>query len=115
MWIRSGTFQATRNWQKALSRHQNRPKLPSTLEKYREQVKTYLDQNLQKTVIYQRLREDYGYEGSYSSVRQFVLRLKPVEKEVFVRVNTEPGKEMQVDFGHVGPIVDLKTKRTRNG
>lgn len=66
-------------------------------------------------MIYQRLREDYGYEGSCSSVRRFVLRLKPVEKEVFVRVNTEPGKEMQVDFGHVGPIVDPKTKRTRNG
>ena len=91
------------------------PKTPSTLEDYREKVQDCLDQNLQMTVIYQRLREDYSYEGSYSSVRRFVHRLKPIEKEVFVRVNTEPGEEMQVDFGYVGQIFDPKTKRTRNG
>ena len=91
------------------------PKMPSTLENYREKVQDYLDQNLQMTVIYQRLREDYSYEGSYSSVRRFVHHLKPVEKEAFVRVNTEPGEEMQVDFGYVGQIFDPKTKRTRNG
>jgi len=91
------------------------PKTPSTLENYQEIVKNYLDQNLQMTVIYQRLRENYGYEGSYSSVRRFVHHFKPVEKEVFTRVNTEPGEEMQVDFGFVGQIFDPRTKKTRNG
>lgn len=91
------------------------PKTPSTLEYYREKVRDYLDQNLQMTVIYQRLRENYSYEGSYSSVRRFVHHLKPIEKEVFVRVNTEPGEEMQVDFGYIGQIYDPKAKRTRKG
>lgn len=91
------------------------PKTPSTLETYREKVQNYLDQNLQMTVIYQRLREESSYEGSYSSVRRFVHQLKPMEKEAFVRVHTEPGEEMQVDFGYVGQIFDPKTKRTRNG
>lgn len=45
------------------------PKNPSTLENYREMVQKYLDQGLQMTVIYQRMRENCGYEGSYSSVR----------------------------------------------
>lgn len=91
------------------------PKTPSTLENYRRIVQSYLDQKVRMTVIYQRLRENYSYEGSYSSVRRFVHHLSPEEKEVYIRVNTEPGEEMQVDFGYVGQIFDSKTKRTRNG
>jgi transposase len=91
------------------------PKTPSTLENSRAIVQNYLDQNLQMTVIYQRLRENYGYEGSYSSVRRFVHHLRPVEKEVYVRVHTEPGEELQVDFGSIGQIFDPKTGKTRNG
>lgn len=91
------------------------PKIPSTLENYREIVQKYLDQGLQMTVIYQRMRENYGYEGSYSSVRRFVHRMRPEEKEAYVRVNSEPGEEMQVDFGSIGQIYDPKTGKMRNG
>lgn len=49
--------------------------------------------------IWQRLRDDYGYKGSYSSVRRFVRQIEPMEKEVFVRVHSETGEELQVDFG----------------
>jgi hypothetical protein len=40
-------------------------------------------------------------------------RLKPVEPEVFIRVHTEPGEDMQVDFGSVGQLYDPVTKRLR--
>ena len=91
------------------------PKIPSTLENYRGMVQKYLDQSLQMTVIYQRLRENYGYEGSYSSVRRFVHHLNPVDQETFVRVHSEPGEEMQVDFGYIGQIFDPRTGKMRNG
>ena len=91
------------------------PRIPSTLENYREAVQKYLDQGLQMTVIYQRIRENYGYDGSYSSVRRFVHHLRPVEKESYVRVNSEPGEEMQVDFGGVGLIFDPKMGKLRKG
>ena len=91
------------------------PKNPSTLENYREMVQKYLDQGLQMTVIYQRMRENCGYEGSYSSVRRFVHHLRPVEVETFVRVNSEPGEEMQVDFGSIGQIFDPRSGKMRNG
>jgi transposase len=69
-------------------------------------VKKYLDQELEMTVILQRLREDHGYQGSYSSVRRFVHHIQPKENEAYVRVHSEPGEEMQVDFGSIGQVYD---------
>ncbi len=91
------------------------PKAPSTVEGYREVVKKYLQQGLEMTAIFQRLRDDYGYQGSYSSVRRFVHHVQPEEKEAYVRVHTEPGEELQVDFGSIGQIYDLKAGKMRKG
>lgn len=91
------------------------PQIPSTLENYREIVQKYLELGLQMTVIYQRLRENYGYEGSYSAVRRFVHHLRPDEQEAYVRVHSEPGEEMQVDFGSIGQVFDPRSGKIRNG
>ena len=71
---------------------------PSTVEPYAEIVERLLNQGVEMTAIWQRLREDYGYTGSYSSVRRFVHRLRPTEPRVVVRVQAAPGEEAQVDF-----------------
>ena len=91
------------------------PKIPSTVEEHRETVQKYLKQGLEMTAIFQRLCEDHGYQGSYSAVRRFVHRVQPAEKEVFVRVHSEPGEELQVDFGSIGPIYDPKAGKMRKG
>ena len=84
------------------------PKSPSTLEGYAGVVERMLEQGVEMTAMWQRLREDHGYSGSYSSVRRFVRRLRPVDlsQEAVIRVHTEPGEEMQVDFGSVGKLFD---------
>jgi transposase len=89
------------------------PRIPSSLEKHREVVQRYLDQGVEMTAIWLRLKENYGYEGSYSSVRRFVRHLRPVQKEAFIRVHTQPGEEMQVDFGTVGQMFDPNSGRMR--
>jgi len=91
------------------------PKAPSTVEGYREVVEKYVQQGLEMTAIFQRLRDDYGYQGSYSSVRRFVHRVQPEEKEAYVRVHSEPGEDLQVDFGSIGPIYDPKAGKMRKG
>ena len=91
------------------------PKKPSTLEPYQEVVKQMIEQGVEMTAMWQRLRSDHGYEGSYSSVRRFVHRLqcpKPGDKAV-IRVHSEPGEEMQVDFGSVGQLFDPGCGRLR--
>ncbi len=89
------------------------PRQVSTVEPYREVIQDWLKQGVEMTAIWLRLRENFGYSGGYSSIRRFVHRLAPVEPEVFVRVHSEPGEDLQVDFGSVGQLYDPVTKRIR--
>jgi transposase len=89
------------------------PRQVSTLEPYREKMQEWLKQGVEMTAMWLRLQENYGYKGGYSSIRRFVHRLDPVEPEVFIRVQSEPGEDMQVDFGTVGQLYDPVTKRLR--
>jgi transposase len=85
----------------------------STVEPYEETVRDFLDQEVEIRAIWQRLREDYGYTGSYSSVRRFVRRLEPKGPDAVCRIETPPGVEAQVDFGSAGPQWDSRTGRRR--
>lgn len=91
---------------------QPRP-VASSVEPYRPLVQSWLEQQLELTAMYQRLREDHGYQGSYSAIRRFVAHLAPPQPEAVVRVHTAPGEELQVDFGAVGPLFDPVQGRLR--
>ena len=82
------------------------PKIISSLEPYCEVVKTLRKQEVEMVAIWQRLKEDYGYSGSYSSVRRYVAHLEPKQPEAYARVHCAAGEEMQVDFGSVGQLFD---------
>lgn len=61
--------------------------------------------------IFQDLRSDYNYCGSYDSVKRYVRKLRGVQPEVFARLETAPGEEAQIDFGLGAPT--LKAGRYR--
>jgi transposase len=82
------------------------PRPESTVTPYREVVDSLLGDGVELAAILTRLREDHGYTGSYSSVRRFVSQIHPNKPEVFVRVQTAPGEEAQVDFSNVKPLYD---------
>lgn len=86
----------------------------STVEPYRGVVKKLVDQGVEMVAIHNRLARNHGYTGSYTSVRRFVAKLSPKESEVFVRIETPPGQEAQVDFGGVGKMRDPKSGKLRN-
>ena len=89
------------------------PRTGSTVEPYADVVHQLLEQDVEMVAIFQRLRDDHGYRGSYSSVRRYVRRQRPSEPRVVVRVHTAPGEEAQVDFGPVGRLYDPATDRLR--
>lgn len=89
------------------------PRMASTVEPFCEVVQRLLDEQVEMTAIWLRLRDDYGYSGSYSSVRRFADRLRPAVAEACVRVHCAPGEEMQVDFAYVGRLFDPLTQRLR--
>jgi transposase len=90
------------------------PQTKSSLVPHRDVIEQLLDQGVEMTAIWQRLQENYGYQGSYSAVRRYVHRLRPVEPEAFVRVHTVPGEELQVDFGSAGQLYDPLSGRLRS-
>jgi hypothetical protein len=71
-----------------------------------------LDQGLSARRIYQDLAQDHGCSASYWSVRRFVQGLGGTELPMR-RMEVEPGREAQVDFGSGAPIIDAAGKRRK--
>jgi len=51
--------------------------------------------------IYRRLRDEYGYPGSYDQVRRYVKRHRQKERQTFIPLAHEPGQRLEADFGHI--------------
>jgi len=91
------------------------PSLPgpaSSLEPYRSLVLQYRQKGVEIRALHAILHER-GFGGSYSALRRFVGRLEDTLPETFVRVETPPGEEAQVDFGFAGLLHDPVTARVR--
>jgi len=89
------------------------PQQISGLEPFADTVRQLREQGCEMTAIWARLRDDYGYKGSYSSVRRYIHQVDPPAPHVTVRVFTAPGEEAQVDFGSVGRLYDPRQQRPR--
>ena len=54
-------------------------------------------------ILFQELRRERGYQGSYETVRRFVRPLRSAEQaaeRATVRFETPPGQQSQIDWGH---------------
>jgi len=49
--------------------------------------------------IHQDLAEEHAFTGSYQAVKRFVYKLRQTQPIPVVRIECQPGEEMQVDFG----------------
>lgn len=85
----------------------------SQCESYREQIESKLEQGLSIQRILQDLKSDHGFQGSYHSVRRFVLRLVKKTPLPFRRMETLPGEEVQIDFGTGAPVITADGKKRR--
>jgi transposase len=72
----------------------------SKLEGFKELIEAWLkQQNYQASRVMELLRNQ-GFKGSYSTVRRYVKKLKNKRDHVaYVRFETMPGQQAQVDFG----------------
>ena len=53
------------------------------------------------TRIFERLRDEHGYSGSYSTVRRFVIKHRQQHKETFIPLDHQPGQRIEADFGEI--------------
>lgn len=79
----------------------------STVEPWRAVVTAWHAAGVQHSTIHGKLRDEHGFQGSYSAVNRFVGHLES-EKEVAVspRLVFKPAEAAQVDFGAGPPITD---------
>ena len=78
----------------------------SSLEVYHDTIVDLRRKGVEVRALLGRLREEQGFTGSYSALLRYVRRLEPGRPEVFLRIETAPGEEAQVDFGYAGVIPD---------
>lgn len=61
--------------------------------------------------IFERLVDDNGFTGGESTVRHYIRKLKVPQPECFLKLEANPGEQMQIDFGHAE--VDINGKRIK--
>jgi transposase len=88
------------------------PQNVSTVASYRALVEKLVKEKVETKAIYQRLQEK-GFSGSYMAVYRFVRQLKGQPLRATVRVERQPGEEIQVDFGYAGWLIDPATGKLR--
>lgn len=91
------------------------PQQTSSVAAYQEEVAACRAQGMEIAAIRTRLQERHQTALSYSALWRLVHRLEgaPKPPEVFVRVETAPGREAQVDFGYAGLTLDPTTGNVR--
>jgi transposase len=102
-----------RHWLKQDDFTRRKPrKVESNLESYREMVRLWLNRTPSLTSMQlHRLLAEAGYEGSYSTVRRLVAKIRPKRPKAFMRLHFDPGDAVQVDFGACGYIPCGTTRR----
>src|SRR5499427_1744273 len=88
------------------------PVRPSMVDPYLAFIRETLNQHprLRATRIYQMAR-DRGYTGSVGQLRRAVARLRPQIREPFLRLETFPGEQAQVDWAHFGYVMVGRARR----
>jgi transposase len=87
---------------------------PSKLDAYRELIREYLHQDpeVKAPVVRQRLLER-GFTGGITIVREYLYKLRGASKArtPFVRFESMPGEQFQIDWGHFGCLMYETTRR----
>jgi transposase len=84
-----------------------RRRAPSKLDPFKPLIDQWLADcaRLEATRIHQDLQRDYGFTGSYNTVRRYVERARPRPKpRAEERFETAPGFQAQVDWSHEEPL-----------
>jgi transposase len=84
-----------------------RKRMPSKLDALKPLIDQWLaaESRLLATRVHQDLVRDYGFDGSYNTVRRYVERARPKPaRRSEERFETAPGFQAQVDWSHEQPI-----------
>jgi transposase len=87
----------------------------SKLDAYREMIDSFLEEfpDVKAPAVLQRLRKE-GFTGMITIVRSYLQKKRGERgrnREAFIRFESAPGRQMQIDWGHFGALSYGKTVR----
>jgi len=90
------------------------PKRRSKLDPYLHLIDQWLDQDpeVKATVVLQKLHKK-GFNGRITIVRDLLRKVRGPQKkrQAYIRFESEPGEQMQIDWGHFGSLPYGNTNR----
>ena len=81
----------------------------SQCKPYEKQIKKWVEAGIQGTTIHRALVEQFGFAGSYSSVRRHLRKIDKAKPDTTCMLDFAPGEAVQVDFGKGPDITDAFT------
>lgn len=72
-----------------------------------------VEANLTAQRIYQDLRLETSFAGSYQSVKRYVHQLRQTDPKLVYRIEVQPAEEVQVDFGTGPTLTGPEGKKTK--
>lgn len=84
----------------------------SKLDPYKDFIDGILEEHagVPATVFLIKLKEK-GYDGGYTIIKDYIREKKGINKKAFIRFESSPGKQMQIDWGYFGTIPYGNAKR----
>ncbi len=80
---------------------------------HRDLIAGKLEDGLSAQRIFQDLRAQTDFCGSYQAVKRFVRKLRQIDPKLVQRVEVAPGEEIQVDFGSGPMLLGSEGKRAK--
>jgi len=78
----------------------------SRCQPHEEQIKKWFEAGIQGTTIHRALVDQFGFAGSYSSVRRLLQKFDKIKPDVSCMLDFAPAEAAQVDFGKGPAITD---------
>ena len=86
------------------------PTRESLSRPYEPQIQQWTDQGVHWSRIHEALVHQFGFDGSYSSVRRLAQKLRKQHPQATCILDFAPGEAAQVDFGKGPTIIDVFSK-----
>ena len=85
---------------------------PSKLDPFKPLITRWLERHPYSAAqIYQKLRDEEGYTGGYSILKDYVRVVRPPRRPAYLTLAFAPGEAAQVDWGSAGTITLGATRR----
>ena len=81
------------------------PKRASKLDPYKDLIVAWLEKHpYTGEQLFQRLRREHGYTGGRTILHNYIVKVRPVRHEAFLKLAFEPGDCLQIDWGTHGML-----------